>query len=280
MRTPAARLRELLRIRPLVVAPFVFDGLQAKLAAAAGFEAVYMTGFGTAAARGLPDVGLLGLSEMVENVRTIARAAEVPVVCDADTGYGNPVNVWHTVREYERAGAAGLHLEDQAWPKRCGFLAGKQVIPLEEMVQKVRAACAARRDPELVVIARTDALAPQGWEEALRRARAYHDAGADLVFVDGIRTRGDMERYARSLQGVPLVYNGQLPVAEAEACGFKLMLHIGTLLAAWDRMRAAMDELAARGEISGGPSLDRLEEIAKLLGLEAIEAIGQRYTLG
>jgi 2-methylisocitrate lyase-like PEP mutase family enzyme len=279
MRTPAARLRELLRIRPLVVAPFVFDGLQAKLAAAAGFEAVYMTGFGTAAARGLPDVGLLGLSEMVENVRTIARAAEVPVVCDADTGYGNPVNVWHTVREYERAGAAGLHLEDQAWPKRCGFLAGKQVIPLEEMVQKVRAACAARRDPELVVIARTDALAPQGWEEALRRARAYHDAGADLVFVDGIRTRGDMERYARSLQGVPLVYNGQLPVAEAKACGFKLMLHIGTLLAAWDRMRAAMDELAARGEISGGPSLDRLEEIAKLLGLDAIEAIGQRYTL-
>ena len=279
MRTPAARLRELLRIRPLVVAPFVFDGLQAKLAAAAGFEAVYMTGFGTAAARGLPDVGLLGLSEMVENVRTIARAAEVPVVCDADTGYGNPVNVWHTVREYERAGAAGLHLEDQAWPKRCGFLAGKQVIPLEEMVQKVRAACAARRDPELVVIARTDALAPQGWEEALRRARAYHDAGADLVFVDGIRTRGDMERYARSLQGVPLVYNGQLPVAEAKACGFKLMLHIGTLLAAWDRMRAAMDELATRGEISGGPSLDRLEEIAKLLGLDAIEAIGQRYTL-
>jgi len=279
MRTPAARLRELLRIQPLVVAPFVFDGLQAKLAAAAGFEAVYMTGFGTAAARGLPDVGLLGLSEMVENVRTIARAAEVPVVCDADTGYGNPVNVWHTVREYERAGAAGLHLEDQAWPKRCGFLAGKQVIPLEEMVQKVRAACAARRDPELVVIARTDALAPQGWEEALRRARAYHDAGADLVFVDGIRTRGDMERYARSLQGVPLVYNGQLPVAEAKACGFKLMLHIGTLLAAWDRMRAAMDELAARGEISGGPSLDRLEEIAKLLGLDAIEAIGQRYTL-
>ena len=279
MRTPASRLRELLRIRPLVVAPFVFDGLQAKLAAAAGFEAVYMTGFGTAAARGLPDVGLLGLSEMVENVRTIARAAEVPVVCDADTGYGNPVNVWHTVREYERAGAAGLHLEDQAWPKRCGFLAGKQVIPLEEMVQKVRAACAARHDPELVVIARTDALAPQGWEEALRRARAYHDAGADLVFVDGIRTRGDMERYARSLQGVPLVYNGQLPVAEAKACGFKLMLHIGTLLAAWDRMRAAMDELAARGEISGGPSLDRLEEIAKLLGLEAIEAIGQRYTL-
>ena len=203
MTTPGARLRELLRIRPLVVAPFVFDGLQAKLAAAAGFEAVYMTGFGTAAARGLPDVGLLGLSEMVENVRVLVRAAGVPVVCDADTGYGNPVNVWHTVREYERAGAAGLHLEDQVWPKRCGFLAGKQVISLEEMLPKVRAACDARGDPDFVVIARTDALAPHGWEEAVRRARAYRDAGADLVFVDGIRTRGDMQRYARQLEGIP-----------------------------------------------------------------------------
>jgi len=278
MTTPGARLRELLRIRPLVVAPFVFDGLQAKLAAAAGFEAVYMTGFGTAAARGLPDVGLLGLSEMVENVRVLVRAAGVPVVCDADTGYGNPVNVWHTVREYERAGAAGLHLEDQVWPKRCGFLAGKQVISLEEMLPKLRAACDARGDPDFVVIARTDALAPHGWEEAVCRARAYRDAGADLVFVDGIRTRGDMQRYARQLEGIPLVYNGQLPVAEVAACGFKLMLHIGTLLAAWDRMRTAMEELAATGEIAGGPALDRVEDLARLLGLEGMEAIARRYT--
>ncbi|HBZ70819.1 MAG TPA: carboxyvinyl-carboxyphosphonate phosphorylmutase [Deltaproteobacteria bacterium] len=278
MTTPGSRLRELLRTRQPVVAPFVFDGLQAKLATAAGFEAVYMTGFGTAAARGLPDVGLLGLSEMLENVRVLVRAAGVPVICDADTGYGNPVNVWHTVREYERAGAAGLHLEDQVWPKRCGFLAGKQVISLQDMLPKVRAACAARRDPDFVVIARTDALAALGWEEAVRRARAYRDAGADLVFVDGIRTRGDMERYARSLEGIPLVYNGQLPVAEVAACGFKLMLHIGTLLAAFERMRAAMEELAATGAISAGPALDRLEDLARLLGLEEVEAIGRRYT--
>jgi 2-methylisocitrate lyase-like PEP mutase family enzyme len=208
----------------------------------------------------------------------LVRAAGVPVVCDADTGYGNPVNVWHTVREYERAGAAGLHLEDQVWPKRCGFLAGKQVISLEEMLPKVRAACDARGDPDFVVIARTDALAPHGWEEAVRRARAYRDAGADLVFVDGIRTRGDMQRYARQLEGIPLVYNGQLPVAEAAACGFKLMLHIGTLLAAWDRMRAAMEELAATGEIAGSPALDRVEDLTRLLGLEGMEAIGRRYT--
>jgi len=278
MTTAASRLRELLRARPLVVAPFVFDGLQAKLATAAGFEAVYMTGFGTAAARGLPDAGLLGVSEMVENARVLVRAAGVPVVCDADTGYGGPVNVWHTVREYERAGAAGLHLEDQVWPKRCGFLAGKQVISLEEMLPKVRAACAARCDPDFVVIARTDALATDGWEEAVRRARAYREAGADLVFVDGIRTREEMERYARSLPGIPLVYNGQLPVAEVAACGFKLMLHIGTLLAAWERMRAAMQELAARGEISGSPALDRLEALARLLGLEEIAEFERRYT--
>jgi len=272
-------LRELLRSRPLVVAPFVFDGLQAKLATAAGFEAVYMTGFGTAAARGLPDVGLLGLSEMLANVRVLARSTDVPLICDADTGYGNPVNVWHTVREYERAGAAGLHLEDQVWPKRCGFLAGKQVISLEEMLPKVRAACDARRDPDFVVIARTDALAPHGWEEAARRARAYRDAGADLIFVDGIRTRAEMERYARCLEGLPLVYNGLLPVAEVAARGFKLMLHIGTLLAAWDRMRSTFEELAATGELSGGPALERLADVARLLGFEGMEALGQRYTL-
>ena len=139
------RLRQLLNGREMLVAPFVYDCLQAKIAEQIGFQAVYMTGFGTAAARGFPDLGLLTMSEMVQNVRAIAHAVEVPVICDADTGYGNPVNVWRTVREYEEAGAAALHIEDQVWPKKCGFLAGKQVIPLADMVPKVRAACDARR---------------------------------------------------------------------------------------------------------------------------------------
>ena len=166
MKASRAHLREMMaRDRP-VVAPFVYDGLTARLAEAAGFEAVYMTGFGTAAARGFPDLGLLTLSEMACNVRTLVRAVEVPVVCDADTGYGNPINVWRTVREYEEAGAAALHIEDQVWPKRCGFMAGKQVVPIETMLAKVRAAVDARRDPALVIIARTDALAPHGWVEA------------------------------------------------------------------------------------------------------------------
>src|SRR5262249_8546475 len=151
---------------------------QAKLAAQAGFEAVYMTGFGTSAARGFPDLGLLTMTEMAANVRAIANSVELPVICDADTGYGNPINVWRTIREYEDAGAAALHIEDQVFPKRCGFLAGKQVIPAAEMVAKVRAACEARRDQNLVIIARTDALAVNGWDDVIARCRSYRAAGA------------------------------------------------------------------------------------------------------
>jgi 2-methylisocitrate lyase-like PEP mutase family enzyme len=266
------RLRTLLAGPHALVAPFVFDGLQARLAEAAGFDAVYMTGFGTAASHGLPDVGLLGLAEMAQNVRVIARTVDVPVVCDADTGYGNALNVRRTVREYEDAGAAALHLEDQVWPKRCGFLRGKAVVPLEEMLPKVQAACEARRDPDFVVIARTDAYAPLGWDEAVRRARAYREAGADLVFVDGIRTREDLLRYARDLADVPRVYNGALVDRhEATHLGFRLVLHIGTLLAAYARLRDAYEELARDGRIADAPGLETLEEFARLLGLEETE---------
>jgi 2-methylisocitrate lyase-like PEP mutase family enzyme len=160
-------------------------------------------------------VGLLTMPEMVENVRFIANAVDIPLICDADTCYGNPVNVYRTVREYEAAGAAALHIEDQVWPKRCGFLAGKQVIPLEEMVPKVRAACDARKD--LVVIARTDALAVNGWADVSKRAHAYREAGADLIFVDGIRTLDDMQQYVKELDDLPLLYNGQLPSRAGDA---------------------------------------------------------------
>ncbi|MGA8059020.1 MAG: isocitrate lyase/PEP mutase family protein, partial [Candidatus Binataceae bacterium] len=205
-----SRLRKLLNGPEMVVAPFVYDCLQARLAQREGFKAIYMTGFGTAAARGFPDLGLLTMGEMVENVRALARSVDIPLICDADTGYGEAINVQRTVREYEDAGAAALHIEDQVWPKRCGFLEGKQVIPLENMEAKLRAALDARRDPNLVIIARTDALAPLGWEEVTRRARAYRAAGADLIFVDGIKTLEDLKNCARLLSGLPLLYNGQL----------------------------------------------------------------------
>jgi 2-methylisocitrate lyase-like PEP mutase family enzyme len=278
MNEPRARLRELLAKPGMVVAPFVFDCLQARLAAEAGFEAVYMTGFGTAAARGFPDLGLLTMSEMAASARAIANSVALPVICDADTGYGNPLNVWRTVREYEDAGAAALHIEDQVWPKRCGFLAGKQVIPMETMVPKVRAACDARRDGDLVIIARTDALQPHGWDEVERRARSYREAGADLIFVDGIRTRDDLDAYARRLDDLPLVYNGDLlPVAELAKFPFKLTIHIGTLLAAYRTMRDTMRELRRDGRIGSGTQGGIFEEFVRTMGVPEYQALERKY---
>jgi 2-methylisocitrate lyase-like PEP mutase family enzyme len=278
MNQARARLRELLAQKGMVVAPFVFDCLQAKLAEATGFEAVYMTGFGTSAARGFPDLGLLTMTEMRANVRAIANSVKVPVICDADTGYGNPVNVWRTVREYEDAGASALHIEDQVFPKRCGFLAGKQVIAMDEMIPKVRAACDARRDRDLVIIARTDALAVNGWDDVIRRCRAYREAGADLIFVDGIRTREDLQRYSSELRDLPLIYNGaMLPVPELAQLGFKITIHIGTLMAAFERMRDAMRELKTTGQVKG-TGLGVFNDFVDLMGAAELDALGKKYT--
>ena len=275
----AKQLREKLNRTPMLVAPFVYDALQAKIAERVGFEAVYMTGFGTAAARGFPDLGLLTMSEMVENVRTIARSVQIPVICDADTGYGNPVNVWRTVNEYERAGAAALHIEDQVWPKRCGFLAGKQVIPREEMVPKVRAACDARRNPDTVIIARTDALAVNGWDDVVRRATAYREAGADLIFVDGIRTLDDLRNYAARLNNLPLLYNGQLlSVAELARHGFKLTIYSGTLLHYYQSARNALSELKETGAVKPVAQDNAFRELIDLLGVDEMDALGKKYT--
>ncbi len=271
-------LRQALDGPGLVVAPFVYDGLQAKLAQAAGFEACYMTGFGTAAARGLPDLGLLTMTEMVQNVRSIARCIEIPLVCDADTGYGGPINVIRTVREYEAAGAAALHIEDQVWPKRCGFLAGAQVVPPAEMVSKVRAACDARHDPDLVIVARTDALQLEGWDAVERRARAYHEAGADLVFVDGVRELRDLNLYTERLADLPRLYNGQLlPAAEIAQRGFKLMIHTATLGVIYRALREAMAELKRTGAIAEASDPRSFAELLELLGVpDALEA-ARRY---
>jgi 2,3-dimethylmalate lyase len=274
----AAQLRQRLTSPAMVLAPFVYDGLQARLAAAAGFEAVYMTGFGTAAARGHPDLGLLTMTEMVDNVRALGEAVNIPLICDADTGYGNSINVMRTVRAYEAAGAAALHIEDQVWPKRCGFLAGKQVIACEEMVAKVRAACDARRNPDTVIIARTDALQPHGWDETERRARAYRDAGADVLFVDGILTTDDLDAYARRLGDLPLLYNGQLePAPRIAARGFRVVLHPGTLFAVFKALRRALAELQATGQIADGADAVAFAEILRVLGVSDMLALAQKY---
>jgi len=248
--TTADTLRDRLQENGPVVAPFAFDGFQARAAEAAGFEAVYMTGFGTAASFGLPDVGLIGAAEMTANVRRLAAHIGIPLICDADTGYGNPLNVAVTVTAYTAAGAAALHIEDQVWPKRCGFMDGKEVIATADMVAKVRAAADTSAGNGPVIIARTDALAPLGWNAAEDRVRAYAEAGAELLFVDGIRTADDLETLCERLGDLPLVYNGMLEPTEALARRpLSIVLHPGPMLALFDTVHAVMAELADSGSV-------------------------------
>src|SRR3989442_9007004 len=203
------RLRELLAGPDMLVVPGAYDALSARLIAQAGFPAVTMTGLGPAASvLGQPDVGLLTMSEMLSRAAALAAVTgDLPLIADADTGYGNPINVRRTIREYERAGVAGLHIEDQVWPKKCGYMEGKQVIPIDEMVQKIRAAVDARQDSDFVIIARTDANAVHGLEDALHRGRAYREAGADVIFIEAPRSITELDAIAQAFPNVPLLYN-------------------------------------------------------------------------
>jgi 2-methylisocitrate lyase-like PEP mutase family enzyme len=271
------RLRQLLRSDRMVVAPFVLNAYHAKIAAMVGFPVAYMTGFGTAAERGYPDVGLLTQTEMVQNARYIADAVDIPVICDADTGYGNAINVTRTIRDYESAGVAGCHIEDQVFPKKCGFFEGKLVVPMEEHVQKLRAALDARRDEDFVIMARTDALAVNGWDDVIRRCRAYHAAGADVVFVDGIRTTEDLHIYAKELHDLPRLYNGMLlPTPEVEKLGFKVMITGGTIGVLCKALTEAMQELRDTGTVSPCRLASR-DEITNLLGLPHVYELETTY---
>ena len=275
--TPAAKLRQMLNSDGLIVAPFVMNGLHARIAESVGFNAVYMTGAGTAAERGFPDVGWLTMTEMVTNAKYIANAVDIPVVCDADTGYGNALNVRRTVREYEAAGVAGIHIEDQVFPKKCGFFEGKQVVPMEEHVQKIRAALDARRDPDFVIIARCDAYAVTGWEDTVRRCRAYRDAGADLVFVDGIKSLDDLRNYAADLPDMPRMYNGDLTsTQEVESLGYKLMICGSTIWLIYKQLKEAFTELKNDGRIDPNRYGTRWD-VAGLLGLDEVYELERKY---
>jgi 2-methylisocitrate lyase-like PEP mutase family enzyme len=215
-----------------------------------------MTGFGTAASRlGRPDVGLLTLTEMADNARRIAQAVEIPVIADADTGYGNPINVIRTVQEYEAAGVAAVHIEDQVMPKKCGHMEGKELIGAGEMVAKVQAAVAARQSPDFLIIARTDARAPEGLDAAIGRARAYREAGADVLFIEAPQSVQEIETIAGSFEHVPLLFNyaegGKTPPVsheELRRLGFSIVIFpIGTLLTATAAMRAALAQIKADG---------------------------------
>jgi len=231
------RFRQALAGERAVMAPGVVDAMYARLVAEAGFPAMYMTGAGTSATRlGYPDVGLLTLSEMADNATRIADASDVPLIADADNGFGGPLNVRRTVQLYERGGVAALHLEDQVLPKRCGHLAGKQVIPAVDMVAKIKAAVDARIDADFTIIARTDVLALEGRNAALDRGEMYREAGADVIFIESPGP-DDLAHIAPRFPGVPLLYNmatsGKTPFltrSEIEALGFKLIIYPNWLL--------------------------------------------------
>jgi carboxyvinyl-carboxyphosphonate phosphorylmutase len=283
-----SRLRALLAEAAPLVAPGAYDALSARLVEQAGFDAVYLTGFGASASQlGRPDVGLLSASEMVDQVRRLVDAVEVPVIADADTGYGNAINVIRTVRAYEQAGVAALHLEDQVMPKKCGHMSGKAVIPLEEMVGKIRAAAEARRDPDLVLIARTDAAAVHGLDDAIARARAFAEAGADVLFVEAPTSEADIARVAGELEGVaPLVFNWAeggrtppIPLERIAELGFSLVLYpIATLLAATTAVRAVLQTIRTDGSPTRAmDELPTFEEFTDLIGLPEVQTLEQRF---
>ena len=282
------RLRELLAGSEPVLAPGAYDGLTARLVEKAGFGAVYMTGFGTAASLlGRPDIGLLSFSEMVDNARRIAQAVEAPVIADADDGYGNPINVVRTVREYEAAGVSAIHIEDQVSPKKCGHMEGKKVIETSEMVEKVRAAVEARHSEDFVLIARTDARAVEGLNSALERARRYREAGADVLFVEAPQSEEEIAAVAEAFPDVPLLFNwvesGKTPPVELERLkelGFRLIIFpVSALLAA----TRSIKDVLARIHADGSPTavmegrLLLVGEFMDFIGMPEIQDLEERF---
>jgi carboxyvinyl-carboxyphosphonate phosphorylmutase len=285
-----ASLRESFDAGEMVLAPGCYDALGARLVEEAGFSAVYMTGFGSAASHlGRPDVGLMSMPEMVDNARRIVAAVDIPVVADADTGYGNAINVIRTVREYEAAGVAAIHLEDQVMPKKCGHMEGKQVVGVDEMVAKVAAAVAARRSPDFLIIARTDARAVEGLEGALARARAYREAGADALFVEAPQSVDEIEAVAEAFPDVPLLFNyaegGKTPAVSYDVLrdlGFSLVIFpLTLLLTATAAMRAALARVKSDGTPIGLlPSMVGFDDFLELVGMDEIRALEQRFAEG
>ena len=284
------QFRDLLTQPGAITAPGVYDCLTARVAERAGAPAVIVTGAGVAASLlGTPDVGLLTMSEVLAQTRNIVRSVSVPVVADCDTGYGNPINVQRTIREFENAGVAALFMEDQVAPKRCGHFEGKQIISAEEMVQKIRAAVDARVDPELLLIARTDARAVAGPDEVIRRAHEYVKAGAEMLFVEAPHNREELVRIGDELQGldVPLMINlvegGKtplVPVRELGDMGFSFISFSGSMQkTAIAAMHPMVETLVRTGEVTDfyPDRMVSLEQRSEILGLPEFFDLERRY---
>lgn len=285
----AKRFRELLRQPGIICAPGAFDAWSARLVEEAGFPAVYMTGYGASASViGQPDIGLMTMTEMAVHAKNMAVAVDIPLIADGDTGYGGVLNVIRTVQEYERGGIAAIQLEDQIFPKRCGHMEGKQLIPKEEMAAKIRAAVCARRSEDFVIIARTDARAVVGFEEATHRALAYADAGADVIFVEAPQTVEEMKAIARTV-GAPLMANmvekGKTPfltVGELERLGYKVVIYpVSTLYAATKALRELLRHLKEDGTTAH--CLDEMVtfgDFNDLIGVDKMRALEKTFTAG
>ncbi|MEM7404375.1 MAG: isocitrate lyase/PEP mutase family protein [Pseudomonadota bacterium] len=269
----AARLRQLLSEKALVAAPGAPDAITARMVERAGFPAVYMTGFGATASRlGTPDIGLLTQTEMCTHARTMAQAVNIPIIADADTGYGGPNNIRRTVREYQQAGAAAIHLEDQVAPKRCGQRAGIELIDAADAARRLKAAIAARENDDLVIIGRTDAMPAAGPGEAVSRAKRYQDAGVDLVFVDGIKSIAEVEAVAREVEGpkVVSIVDGnetvRLTSSDLQAMGFDVVLYaVTTLFAACRAVSAALECLSRDGTPANIPATLSYQEFTEIV---------------
>lgn len=283
----AGQLKQLLARSEPVLAPGAFDAFSARLVESASFPAVYMTGFGTAAAvLGRPDVGLLTMTEMVENAKRIVAAVDVPVIADCDTGYGNPINVIRAVQDYERAGVAAIHIEDQIWPKKCGHMDRKQVIAADEMAAKIRAAKAAQGSPDFTVIARTDARAVYGVEDAFERAQRYRAAGADMLFIEALQTEDEIAAAASEFADCPLVFNwaegGKTPpveLARLAELGFRLIIFpLSTLAASMRAMQRMLSTISRTGTPAAAlAEIAQFDELLSFIGAGEIEALKQQF---
>jgi methylisocitrate lyase len=283
----AATLRRLLKEEEILLAPGCFNALSARLVEQAGFKAIYVSGAAIAGNfLGYPDIGLTTMSEVLENVRNIVRVTGLPVVCDADTGFGNAVNMLRTVREFEGTGLAGIQIEDQVMPKKCGHTEGKLLISKAEMVQKVKAAVDARQDPDFVLVVRTDAIAVNGLDDALDRALAYQEAGADVVFVEAPQTLEEMRRICRTIKA-PLLANmveggGKtpiLPLRELKEMGYKLVIYpVSAHMAAIKAMQEVLAVLKQDGTTARFASqMVPFQEMFEVVGRSKFTALEKKY---
>jgi 2-methylisocitrate lyase-like PEP mutase family enzyme len=289
----AARLRAMIEAPQILVMPGVFDGFSNRLVEASGFAAAFVTGSGLSEARlGEPDVGIMGMEENLAGVRALVASTSLPLLADADTGYGNAINAFYTVQAFERSGVAGVMIEDQVWPKRCGHMAGKELISAEEMVQKIRAAVDARRDPNFVIKARTDAAGPYGIDEAIRRANLYADAGADLLFADAVLSTEDIAKFTKAVHK-PVSVNMGFGIRSRSTTPLlspKQLQDLGVAAVIWPRLLTAAAIMGMKRALEAGQEsirtgllVDRpdllvgFEELNALMGFERIKQMEERY---